>query len=137
MELPVSGTNDQYTPNQPRIADRCPNCGAQSLFIGGGGWLSCSVIGCSNPSVRDAIAALKAPVFVAATAMLVYELHDVSIWVVRARDPRLAPRLQIWQSRVMVGNTAHRPIVDFELGDLTGLVAKDRKSGLPGTDVGP
>lgn len=34
-----------------RIVDRCPACGAQSLFIGKGGFLTCAVIGCSQPGV--------------------------------------------------------------------------------------
>ena len=33
-----------------RIVTRCPSCRAQSLFIGEGGHLTCSVIGCKNPS---------------------------------------------------------------------------------------
>lgn len=50
-----TGTGEPYTRQQPRIADRCPTCGAQSLFIGSGGWLTCSVIGCKEPGVSRAI----------------------------------------------------------------------------------
>lgn len=39
----------------PKIVDRCPTCRNQSLFIGEGGYLTCSVIGCKNPGVGDAI----------------------------------------------------------------------------------
>lgn len=45
---------------QPKIADRCPTCGAESLFIGTGGWLTCAVLRCKNPGVGDAIEKLKA-----------------------------------------------------------------------------
>lgn len=36
-----------------RIANRCPACGNQTLFIGGGGWLTCSWLQCPNPCVSD------------------------------------------------------------------------------------
>lgn len=48
-----------------RIVTPCPHCGAQSLFIGSGGHLTCARVpsgrseGCGNPSVADAINALK------------------------------------------------------------------------------
>lgn len=42
-----------------RLADRCPSCGAQTLFIGSGGWLTCSVIGCKSPSVSTTIGDLR------------------------------------------------------------------------------
>lgn len=54
-----TGTGEPYTSKQPNIADRCPSCGARSLFIGSGGWLTCSVIGCANPAVSDAIETLR------------------------------------------------------------------------------
>jgi hypothetical protein len=44
----------------------CPACGARSLFIGDGGYLTCARVpshgspGCSNPSVADVVDALKA-----------------------------------------------------------------------------
>lgn len=48
-ELRHEPTGDPHRPDQPRIAHRCPSCGAQSLFIGAGGLLTCSVIGCKDP----------------------------------------------------------------------------------------
>lgn len=47
------GTGEPYTQSQPRIADRCPCCGGQTLFIGAGGWLTCSVIGCKAPGAAS------------------------------------------------------------------------------------
>ena len=55
----MSGTGEVYQPNQPRIADRCPTCGWQSLFIGAGGWLTCSVIGCKRPALQQGIEDLR------------------------------------------------------------------------------
>ncbi len=44
------------TDPQPRIANRCPNCGGSSLFIGVGGWLTCSnLTSCREPSLDSAI----------------------------------------------------------------------------------
>jgi len=34
-----------------RIADKCPTCGVQSLFIGTGGHLTCSSLQCKEPGV--------------------------------------------------------------------------------------
>jgi hypothetical protein len=48
-----------YDPNQPRIADPCPSCGGSTLFIGAGGWLTCSLIGCRQPVMFDAIAVVR------------------------------------------------------------------------------
>lgn len=37
--------------DQPRIYDRCPSCGERALFIGAGGWLTCSRLQCDEPGV--------------------------------------------------------------------------------------
>ena len=48
-----------------RIVTPCPACGLQSLFIGDGGHLTCSVVpgrdsrGCLSPSVEETVGALK------------------------------------------------------------------------------
>lgn len=42
------------------IADRCPCCSNRSLFVGTGGWLTCSQIGCKEPGLTRAIDALRA-----------------------------------------------------------------------------
>jgi hypothetical protein len=45
-----------------RIIDRCPSCGHQTLFIGTGGYLTCSWLPCQEPGVGRAVEALKAKV---------------------------------------------------------------------------
>jgi hypothetical protein len=46
------------TLGNPRIANRCPSCGHDALFIGSGGWLVCSWLECKNPGAAgDAIQA--------------------------------------------------------------------------------
>ena len=42
----------------PKITTRCPSCGGETLFIGSGGHLTCSVIGCREPSVERCVAEL-------------------------------------------------------------------------------
>ena len=54
------GTGQPYTKEQPKIADRCPSCGAQSLFVGAGGWLTCDVVGCKEPGVSSHLDAERA-----------------------------------------------------------------------------
>lgn len=36
---------------QPHISSPCPSCGGCTLFIGTGGWLTCSLIGCKEPTL--------------------------------------------------------------------------------------
>ncbi len=42
-----------------KIRTPCPACGANTLFIGSGGHLTCSVIGCKEPGVERAVNGLK------------------------------------------------------------------------------
>lgn len=44
------------------INDRCPSCSHRTLFIGTGGYLTCSLIDCPEPGVGKAIDTLKAEV---------------------------------------------------------------------------
>lgn len=32
------------------VRGHCPACGVEALFVGSGGWLTCSVIGCPDPT---------------------------------------------------------------------------------------
>lgn len=34
----------------PSVRGRCPACGNRSLFVGAGGWLTCSIDRCPNPT---------------------------------------------------------------------------------------
>lgn len=47
---------------EQRIMNQCPSCGSRSLFLGFGGHLTCSVIGCKEPIVDKAMDKLKAAV---------------------------------------------------------------------------
>lgn len=42
------------------IKTRCPSCGSRTLFIGSGGGLTCSFLGCKQPVVDQAISDLLA-----------------------------------------------------------------------------
>jgi len=61
-----------------KIVDRCPSCGARSLFIGKGGYLTCGVIGCREPAVGAAMESMKAALESerARSAMLREALYD-------------------------------------------------------------
>lgn len=48
--------------NSEEIKTRCPSCRSQSLFVGKGGHLTCSVIGCKEPVVGRATNELIAEV---------------------------------------------------------------------------
>ncbi|MER5694903.1 DUF6085 family protein [Streptomyces mirabilis] len=37
----------------PQVQGRCPACGRTSLFLGDGGYVTCSIIDCPNPSAAD------------------------------------------------------------------------------------
>lgn len=43
----VAGTSDR--PSRAWVAGRCPACGRRGLFVGNGGYLSCSQSGCPDP----------------------------------------------------------------------------------------
>lgn len=59
MHSELDATGALHAPaTKEHISDRCPSCGHQSLFIGSGGWLTCSWIECRQPSVGRAVAAL-------------------------------------------------------------------------------
>lgn len=53
--------------SQERIQTRCPACGNQTLFIGRGGYLTCSWLKCPNPGFDDALADKRRTELCAAT----------------------------------------------------------------------
>ena len=47
-----NGTGNQPFGNVdlfPKVQGRCPACGSNSLFLGDGGYVTCSVLGCPDP----------------------------------------------------------------------------------------
>jgi hypothetical protein len=47
--------------SEQKIVDKCPSCGSTgTLFVGEGGYLTCSLIGCPQPGVTQAIDQLRA-----------------------------------------------------------------------------
>lgn len=44
---------------ETKIRDRCPTCGHDTLFIGEGGWLTCSWLPCREPGVSRAVKGLQ------------------------------------------------------------------------------
>lgn len=46
----------------PKVQGRCPACGRDSLFLGSGGYVTCSIIGCSKPdAATDVLSRIPAP----------------------------------------------------------------------------
>ena len=54
---PIPKKQNEF-PSESKITTRCPSCGGETLFIGSGGHLICSVIGCREPSVERCVAEL-------------------------------------------------------------------------------
>lgn len=50
-------TPEEKRVSQVQIANQCPACHGHTLFIGKGGWITCSLIGCKNPSLDAGLAA--------------------------------------------------------------------------------
>ena len=69
--------------NMEVISDPCPVCGYKSLFIGSGGFLTCSNLKCPNPVTGDAIKLIKEEArtwrWIVAMAMYRMDLNEVSL----------------------------------------------------------
>lgn len=44
----------------PKVEGECPACGAHSLFVGSGGWVTCAVLGCPDPTLASEVFPRKA-----------------------------------------------------------------------------
>jgi len=45
-----------YTPNpRPDVQGRCPACGWESLFLGSGGYITCSRLECPDPNAASTL----------------------------------------------------------------------------------
>jgi hypothetical protein len=82
----------------PSIHGRCPACRGESLFIGTGGWVTCSRLECPNPSAADEllhgtheVAILTARVLVAET-----ELERLGAGEEPGGDPLIEPTPGQW-----------------------------------------
>lgn len=69
-----------------RIANRCPGCGHQTLFIGNGGWITCSWIGCKAPSIDEAFEQSRVDIICA--SQLRNELEEARREALAMRDER-------------------------------------------------
>ena len=65
------------------ITNPCPVCGYKGLFVGAGGYLTCSNLKCTNPVTGDAIKLIKEEAeawkWIAAMAMYRMDLNEVSL----------------------------------------------------------
>jgi hypothetical protein len=57
-KTPRAGSEDQAESgvgNFPKVAGRCPNCRRESLYLGAGGHVTCSFLGCGAPTLADEV----------------------------------------------------------------------------------
>ncbi len=69
-----------------RIANRCPSCGHDSLFVANGGWLTCSWLPCLNPGLDGALQ--QARLDIIRTSQLEHELEEARREAAAMRDER-------------------------------------------------
>jgi len=69
--------------DEPRINTPCPSCGSRTLFIGVGGHLTCSLIGCKEPRTGKFIEGLKAQL--TAECENVKKLREAMIGLIKLR----------------------------------------------------
>lgn len=48
-------TDTSTNASNPEVKGECPSCGWRALFLGEGGYVTCSVIGCENPSAPSEV----------------------------------------------------------------------------------
>lgn len=117
----------------PSIQGRCPACRGDSLFIGSGGYVTCSRLDCPNPSAADQLLHGEQPAHApaateateAATTTRVFAaLHhsaeqDVARvidlyerWVKAGPPPLGASLARWWDTRLAELHTAIRPTTD-------------------------
>jgi hypothetical protein len=106
--LQAIGENEM-TATVERIQNRCPACGSQSLFIGAGGWLTCGVIGCRNPSPEGAFEQWRLDIIRA--SQLQHEVEEArreALAMRRERDIEISKRvvLQATLARPAAGGRA-------------------------------
>ena len=109
-----------------RIADRCPTCGHTTLFIGSGGWLTCSLIGCKEPGVSRAIELLKAPPVEAGPSReaLLTLLATAQVWKER-QCKGVAQRVLLTQIDICTRDSEQRPEPPVEAGPKRVHVAQE------------
>ena len=81
------------TEPHPKIATRCPGCGAESLFIGNGGHLTCAVLRCSQPSVEAAMEELRAALEDALCTLIAIAAQPATAGRLWAENPTLGATL--------------------------------------------
>lgn len=53
--MPERSGPPAYGSDLERVVGRCPACGSNSLFVGSGGYLTCSVLGCCEPDAASTL----------------------------------------------------------------------------------
>lgn len=77
----------------PKITTPCPSCGSQTLFIGDGGGLTCSLIGCEQPTVRGAVNDLRSALEDALCTLIAIAAQPATAGRLWAENPTLGATL--------------------------------------------
>jgi hypothetical protein len=79
-----------------KIVDRCPSCGHQTLFIGSGGWLTCSWLSCKAPGLEEAFAKARDAVLRAGQLERALDVARLEAAAMRLeRDREIAGRVAV------------------------------------------
>lgn len=102
------------------VSNRCPACGG-SMFIGAGGWITCSVIGCKSPSLDEALE--RARLDIIRASQLEYELAEArreALAMRVERDIEIAKRvtLQAAARDILIANAPE--LVDLLVPEIKG-----------------
>ena len=64
----------------PKVEGTCPACGRDSLFLASGGYVTCSIIGCTDPGKASDVLARHSEPAVSDDARAVWERAHPSNW---------------------------------------------------------
>jgi hypothetical protein len=118
VDLPASTA--PAAANHPLVQGRCPACRGASLFLGNGGYLTCSRLNCPDPCAGDKLlhgeqpapgpSATQATENQALTNRLVAALYER--WVKAGPPPLGTPIARWWDKRLAELHNAIRPSTD-------------------------
>jgi hypothetical protein len=92
----------------PLVQGRCPACGTKGLFLGDGGYITCSLIDCPNPSAADDLLHGDQ----AAKTTRVIALYER--WVKAGPPPLGVLIARWWDARLVELHNAIRPAAEPE-----------------------
>lgn len=108
-----------------KIATRCPACGRDTLFIGSGGWLTCSWLQCPNPGVDGALQQAREDIVRA--SQLQHEVDEArreALAMRLERDHEIAKRVILQSAAVDILRTHAAETVDLVAPEIASRKAR-------------